>query len=178
MSAEPTRRLDPVRLLTGAGTLALALMLFATIADIIARLAFNRPFHGTLDLVEVTLVLVAFLALPDCFRRDDQIKVDVFDVAAGPRGLAIMRLAGEVATLAFLLLLAVTVISPLVDAYRFGDAKPDLPVPIFALLAAIELALVVSVVVVAGRLVAQQRDFRRAGTQVALPTDGSNGAVP
>lgn len=177
MSAEPTRRLDPVRLLTGAGTLALAVMLFATIADIIARLAFNRPFHGTLDLVEVTLVLVAFLALPECFRRDDQIKVDVFDVAAGPRGLAIMRLAGEVATLAFLLLLAATVISPLVDAYRFGDAKPDLPVPIFALLAAIELALVVSVVVVAVRVLAQFRSFGQVCEPADLAAGGNNGAA-
>jgi len=175
VSAEPARRLDPVRLLTGAGTIALAIMLFATIGDIIARLAFNRPFHGTLDLVEVTLVLVAFLALPECFRRDEQIKVDIFDVAAGPRGLAMMRLAGEVATFAFLLLLAVTVVSPLVDAYRFGDAKPDLPVPIFALLLAIELALMVSVVVVAGRIVAQLRNFGRACEPPALTADGSNG---
>jgi len=161
------RRLDPVRLLTGAGTLALATMLLGTIADIVSRLALNRPLHGTLDLVEVTLVLVAFLALPECFRRDEQIKVDLFDVAAGPRGLAVMRLAGEVATLAFLVLLAVTLVQPLADAHRFGDQKPDLPVPIFALLLAIELALVVSVLVVAARVVAQLRGFPRGGHAAA-----------
>lgn len=136
-------------------------MLLGTIADIVSRLAFNRPLHGALDLVEVTLVLVAFLALPECFRRDEQIKVDLFDVAAGPRGLAVMRLAGEVATLIFLVLLAVTLFQPLADAYRFGDQKPDLPVPIFALLLAIELALVTSVLVVASRAVAQCRGFPR-----------------
>jgi TRAP-type C4-dicarboxylate transport system permease small subunit len=127
MNLRPSTRFDPVRILTGAGTVALATMLLWTIADVVSRLAFNHPIHGTLDLVEIMLVLVAFLALPECFRRDEQIKVDLFDTAAGPHGLAIMRLAGEIATLAFLLLMAWTVLAPLGDAYRFGDRKPDLP---------------------------------------------------
>jgi TRAP-type C4-dicarboxylate transport system permease small subunit len=175
MTPGASRRFDPVRLLTAAGSVALAVMLLWTMVDIGARLAFNRPLHGTLDLVEVMLVLVAFLALPDCFRRDEQIKVDLFDVAAGARGLALMRLAGEVATLAFLALLAFTLFGPMADAYRFGDEKPDLPVPIFALLLAIELALVVSIFVVAQRSVQQLRTFPRGGAIAAdatvLPAD-------
>jgi len=157
MTPDRPRRADPVRLLAGIGALALAAMMLWTMVDIGSRLAFNRPLRGTLDLVEVTLVLVAFLALPECFRRDEQIKVDILDGAAGPRGLAVMRLLGDVATLAFLVLLAESVVQPLADAYRFGDEKPDLPVPIFALLAAIELALVVSAVVVLKRVLAQCR---------------------
>lgn len=180
MSPEKRRRLDPVRLLTIAGALALAVMVLWTMIDIGARLAFNKPLHGTLDLVEVTLVLVAFLALPECFRRDEQIKVDLFDTMVRRRTLAAMRLAGEIATLAFLVLLAVTLIQPLADAYRFGDQKPDLPVPIFLLLLAIELALVVSVFVVLGRAVAQIRAFPRAA-DAPVPSSpvlhGNNGAA-
>jgi TRAP-type C4-dicarboxylate transport system permease small subunit len=181
MSPGKFRRLDPVRLLTLAGALALAVMVLWTMIDIGARLAFNKPLHGTLDLVEVMLVLVAFLALPECFRRDEQIKVDLFDTMLRPRTLAAMRLAGEIATLAFLVLLAATLIQPLADAYRFGDQKPDLPVPIFLLLLAIELALVVSVFVVLGRAVGQVRAFLRtaAGTADTNPPalHGSNGAA-
>ncbi|CAN7359785.1 TRAP transporter small permease [Bosea sp. LjRoot90] len=174
------RRFDPARLLTASGALALAVMLLWTMVDIGARLAFNKPLHGTLDLVEVTLVLVAFLALPECFRRDEQIKVDLFDTMVRPRTLALMRLAGEIATLAFLTLLAVTLIQPLADAYRFGDQKPDLPVPVFLLLLAIELALVVSVFVVLGRAIGQVRAFPRANDAVAPPPSalhGNNGAA-
>ncbi len=181
MSPGKLRRLDPVRLLTLAGALALAVMVLWTMIDIGARLAFNKPLHGTLDLVEVTLVLVAFLALPECFRRDEQIKVDLFDTMVRRRTLAAMRLAGEIATLAFLVLLAVTLIQPLADAYRFGDQKPDLPVPIFLLLLAIELALVVSVFVVLGRAVGQVRAFPRAAAGTADPhppaLHSSNGAA-
>lgn len=181
MSPGKLRRLDPVRLLTIGGALALAVMVLWTMVDIGARLAFNKPLHGTLDLVEVTLVLVAFLALPECFRRDEQIKVDLFDTMVRPRTLAAMRLTGEIATLAFLALLAVTLIQPLVDAYRFGDQKPDLPVPIFLLLLAIELALVVSVFVVLGRAVGQVRAFPRTAADTAAPhppaLHGNNGAA-
>ncbi|CAN7627927.1 TRAP transporter small permease [Bosea sp. LjRoot237] len=180
MSFGKPRRFDPVRLLTIAGALALAVMLLWTMVDIGARIAFNKPLHGTLDLVEVTLVLVAFLALPECFRRDEQIKVDLFDTMVRPRTLALMRLAGEIATLAFLALLAVTLIQPLADAYRFGDQKPDLPVPVFLLLLAIELALVVSVFVVLGRAIGQIRAFARATDAVASPPaalPGNNGAA-
>jgi TRAP-type C4-dicarboxylate transport system permease small subunit len=169
MSADRPGRFDLARLLTAAGAVALAVMMLWTMVDIVARLAFNRPLHGTLDLVEVTLVLVAFLALPECFRRDEQIKVDLFDVAVGRRGLACLRLLGEVATLVFLALLATTLVQPLADAYRFGDTKPDLPVPVFALLLAIELALVTSVLVVLGRVVAQMRAFPRGPALPAAP---------
>lgn len=154
-------RFDPTRLLTACGAIALAVMLLWTMLDIGGRLAFNHPIHGTLDLVEVTLVLVAFLALPDCFRRDEQIKVDIFDAAAGPRGLAMLILIGEIATLAFLGLLAATLLQPLMDAYRFGDQKPDLPVPIWTLLLTIEIALIVSMIVVLGHVVMQFRTFPR-----------------
>lgn len=163
-----------IRLLTAAGTLALAVMLFWTIADVGLRLAIGRPLYGTIDLVEATLVLVAFLALPECFRQDEQIKVDVFDRAAGPRGVAVMRLIGEVATLAFLVLLSVTVLTPLADAYRFGDAKADLPIPIFLLLLAIETALVASAVVVLVAIVAQLRRLSGPNGDLA-PEQASEG---
>ncbi|SFJ07299.1 TRAP-type C4-dicarboxylate transport system, small permease component [Bosea sp. OK403] len=155
MSGGAGPRFDPVRILTHCGAIALAVMLFWTMLDIGGRLAFNTPIHGTLDLVEVTLVLVAFLALPECFRRDEQIKVDVFDAMLSPRRLGFLILIGEVATLAFLSLLAATLLQPLADAYRFGDQKPDLPVPIWTLLLAIEVALVVSMLVVLRRVGSQ-----------------------
>lgn len=171
MSGGAGRRFDPARILTLCGAVALAVMLLWTMLDIGSRLAFSRPIHGTLDLVEVTLVLVAFLALPECFRRDEQIKVDVFDSMVGPRRLRIIILIGEIATLAFLGLLAATLLQPLADAYRFGDQKPDLPVPIWTLLAAIEVALVVSMLVVLGRVGSQLRaTLRRPGNELQAHT--------
>lgn len=171
MNWKLARRLDPPRLLTAAGTFALAVMLFGSIVDVVLRLFFKHPLSGTIDLVEVTVALVAFLALPECFRHDEQIKVDVLDTTVGPRGVAILRLFGETATLAFLVLLVVALVTPLADAYRFGDRKPDLPVPVFMLLLAIEISLVVSAVVVAGRVVTQMRGRLTPGQGPAAVSD-------
>jgi TRAP-type C4-dicarboxylate transport system permease small subunit len=157
-------RFDVVGLLTAAGALALAAMLLWTVTDISLRLALNSPLHGVIDIVESALVLVAFLALPQCFERDEQIKVDIFDHVVSPFVLSMLRLLGELATLAFLVLLAVTVLQPLADAYRFGDMKADVRIPIFVLLAAIEAALVVSSLVVLVRVVSQVRAIVRPRT--------------
>jgi len=118
------------------------------VVDVATRYVIASPLRGSIDLVESMLVLVVFLALPECFRRQEQVTVDVVDHVAGSRGVEGLKLFAGLATLAFLALLAYTGVQPLLDALRFGDRKPDLPIPIFALLGAIEIALFISLAVV------------------------------
>lgn len=130
--------------MTGVGAVALAVMIAWTVADVTLRAVFNRPIHGTVDLVEAALVLVVFVGLPESFLRREQITVDVLDHAV-PRGwLAAMRIAGALAALVFLALMAIYVVQPMLDTWRFGDKKPDLAIPLFPLVAAIEISLIAS----------------------------------
>lgn len=145
------------RVLTGAGGAALLVMTLWTVVDVATRYALAKPITGSIDLVESMLVLVVFLALPECFRRGEQITVDVVDHVATPRTVALLKLFSAFATLAFVALLAYTGVQPLLDAFNFGDRKPDLPIPIYTLLAVIEFALLVSLVILAGRFLAQVR---------------------
>ena len=128
--------------------LALVVMTLWTVVDVATRYLIASPLRGTIDLVESMLVLVVFLALPECFRRQEQVTVDVIDHVSSSRGVEWLKLAASLTTLVFLALLAYTGIQPFLDALRFADRKPDLPIPIFALLGAIEIALFVSIVVV------------------------------
>lgn len=162
---EPASGLLVVRVLTWLAAAALAVMMLWTIADIVLRAAFKMPLNGSVALVETTLVLVAMLALADCLARDEQIKVDVFDGMIGDRGVFALKLLGDAAMLVFILLLAFTMISPIADAWRFGDVKPDIPVPVVALLGVIELALVVSAIV----LIRKIARTVRAGAQAPEP---------
>jgi TRAP-type C4-dicarboxylate transport system permease small subunit len=139
------------RALAWVGGLGLLVMTVWTVVDVITRYLLAKPLSGSIDLVEVMLVLVVFLALPDCFRREEQVTVDVVDQLVGGRTVASLKLFSAVATLAFLGLLAYTGIQPLMDAWRFGDRKPDLPIPIAWLQLAIEIALFGSLVVLAGQ---------------------------
>lgn len=154
------------RVLTGFGALALLVMTLWTVVDVITRHALSKPLRGSIDLVESTLVLVVFLALPQCFKLEQQVTVDVVDQFAGPRTVNFLKLIASLATLLFLGLLGYTGIRPLLDAWQFGDMKPDLPVPIYSLLGVIELALLASVAVMIAKVITQ---LRRVGTREVLP---------
>lgn len=145
------------RLLTWIGSLALLIMTLWTVTDVATRYAMAKPIAGSIDLVEATLVLVVFLALPECFLRDEQVTVDVIDHIAGKRTVALLKLFAAFATMGFLIVLGYTGIQPLLDAMRFGDMKPDLPIPIWALLAVIEVAIALSIVVLIGKFVVEVR---------------------
>ena len=160
--AAPAQARGPIpataRFFSGIGSLALLVMTLWTVVDVATRYMLAKPLRGSIDLVEATLVMVVFLALPECFRRDEQITVDVLDHLVSERTIELLKLLAGTATLVFLALLCWTGIQPTLDAARFGDHKPDLPIPIAALLGIIEVALAVSVVVMAVRIAAQ---FRR-----------------
>src|SRR6266550_1620079 len=62
------------------GTLAavfLAAMMLLTVADVALRAVFNRPIHGTFELIELCLACTIFVALPAVFLRDEHLVVDV-----------------------------------------------------------------------------------------------------
>ena len=154
------------RFLCGVGSTALLVMTLWTVVDVATRYVLAKPLRGSIDLVEATLVMVVFLALPECFRRDEQITVDVLDHLVGERTIQMLRLLAGIATLVFLALLCWTGVQPTLDAARFGDHKPDLPIPIAGLLGVIEVALAVSIVVMAVRVAAQ---FRRVFGRQGMP---------
>lgn len=145
------------RLLANVSSVALLVMTLWTIVDIVTRYALAKPLSGSIDLVESTLVLVVFLALPECFRRQEQITVDVLDHVVGERAVEYLKLIAALATLLFLVLLGYTGIQPYLDALQFGDRKPELPIPIFLLVGAIEIGVAVSIAVLTGNLVLQLR---------------------
>ena len=132
------------RLLLYVGTAALVVMMLATTADVVLRATVNAPIRGVVDAVEVTMLLVVFLGLPDAFLRGEQVTVDVIDHLVSARVLAVLKVAGAVLSTLFLVLLAINLIQPLLDAYRFGDRKADLPVPLYPLVALVLVCLLTS----------------------------------
>lgn len=135
--------------MTWIGAAALVVMMLGTVADVVLRAMANLPLRGTVDLVEAMLVLVVFLGLPESFLRQEQITVDIFDHVVSAPVLRAFRVMAAAASLGFLVLLAVYVVRPMLDALAFGDRKPDLPIPIFPLMVVIEISIVVSLIAMA-----------------------------
>jgi TRAP-type C4-dicarboxylate transport system permease small subunit len=149
------------RFLLYAGTAALMVMMLATTADVVLRAAINKPIRGVVDMVEITMLLVVFLGLPDAFLRGEQVTVDVVDHLVSPRVLAVLKAVGAVLSTLFLALMAINLVQPLLDAYRFGDRKADLPVPLYPLVALVLVCLAASFIAM---LLLTAREVLKAGS--------------
>lgn len=132
------------RLLLNIGMIALAIMMAITAIDVVLRASLNMPVRGVVDAVEVTMLLVVFLGLPEAFLRSEQVTVDVIDHLVPPRAVPVLIAIGAMLSTLFLFLIAINLVHPLLDAYRFGDRKADLPIPLYPLVAIVIVCVVTS----------------------------------
>ena len=65
------------RLLTHVGSIALALLMFLTVADVFGRYFLNYPVPGTFELTEMLMVPIVFLALGLAQHHNEHISLDL-----------------------------------------------------------------------------------------------------
>jgi TRAP-type C4-dicarboxylate transport system permease small subunit len=122
-----------VRLSTVLSAVALAVMMLTSVADVVMANLFNRPITGAFDVVETTLVLTVFLGFPATFAAGGHIAVDVVDFFVSPATLARLKIVAKLLTCLFLAFLAWQMFAPAQDAFRFGERKQELGLPLFVL---------------------------------------------
>jgi TRAP-type transport system small permease protein len=118
------------RWLAGGAACSLILMLGITICDVLMRNLFNHPILGTTEVVQVTLVYVVFLGIPEIFLHRSHVTVDVIDHLVGRRAVYWLDLAGGVACLALLAVMLWMLWGSARDAYAMGDRTSDLGIPL------------------------------------------------
>jgi TRAP-type C4-dicarboxylate transport system permease small subunit len=59
------------------GSIALAMLMFLTVADVFGRYLLNRPVPGTFELTEMLMVPIVFLALGLAQHRNEHIALDL-----------------------------------------------------------------------------------------------------
>jgi len=106
-------------------------MMMVTVADVLLRSLFSLPIFGTFDLVELFLVAAIFLAVPETFRREEHVVVNVIDHLVPPRVTQTLRVTGIVLATGYLALILWNSVGPAYDTYRFGDETLDLGLPRF-----------------------------------------------
>jgi TRAP-type C4-dicarboxylate transport system permease small subunit len=111
--------------------LALVVMMLVTIVDVTMRLVINELVLGSVEIVQLALVTVVFLAMPEAFLRDEHIAVDLIDQALSERALARLRFGVEVVTTLFLCVLAWRMVLPALDTLSIGDLTSDLQISLF-----------------------------------------------
>ena len=100
MARSPSDRLS--RWLSNGAAVALVAMLGITIADVALRNLFNQPILGTTEIVQMTLVYVVFLGIPETFLKRSHVTVDIADHLLSRRTIRWFDLIGSVAALALL----------------------------------------------------------------------------
>lgn len=116
------------RVFGALAAIAIAAMVLLTVADVAMRGLFNRPIHGTYELIELLLACAVFLALPAAFLRDEHVVVDIVDEVA-PRTVPLLkRLAGAV-SIVVLALLGWQAAIAAKDSVTLGDVTMDLALP-------------------------------------------------
>lgn len=122
-----------IRVTSFAAALALVAMMLTTVADVAMATLFKRPIIGAYDMVESTLVVSVFLGIPATFLRNGNIVVDVVDFFVSRKTVRRLKQLAQILTLAFLVLLFWNMITPALDAYRFGGRKQELGLPLWVL---------------------------------------------
>lgn len=111
------------------GTLVVLGLVLVVNYDIVARGLFNRPFHGTVELVQFAMVLIVFLQLPDVIRVERLTRSDGFLLLIGlsyPRVASAMR---RVIDLLSFMLMALTAVAIFPEFLKMWDTQDYYGIP-------------------------------------------------
>jgi TRAP-type C4-dicarboxylate transport system permease small subunit len=147
------------RWLASGAALSLIVMMIVTVCDVTARNLLNRPILGATEIVQLTLVYVVFLGIPETFLKRSHVTVDVADHLFGPRVIYWLNLVGGMATSALLVVMVWMMWVNAQDAYEMGDTTSDLSIPLSVFWAPILVGggcSIVAVLVLIGRDLGQR----------------------
>jgi TRAP-type C4-dicarboxylate transport system permease small subunit len=92
------------------------MMLFTTYA-VSMRNFFDSPVLGVVDIMELSLVALIFIAMPGVFLRDENVTVDVIDQLVSRKVRVALRFFGLILTLGFLVMMLVEMMEPAMNKY-------------------------------------------------------------
>jgi TRAP-type C4-dicarboxylate transport system permease small subunit len=141
------------KLSSAVAATALAVMVLAIVVDVAMANLFKQPISGTFDLVETTLVILVFMGFPATFLRNGHIAVDVIDHFVSPAAVARLKWVAAAVSMFFLLFFAWQMASPALDAFKFGERKQELGLPLWVLWIPMILGFVLSAVALVAVLV-------------------------
>lgn len=127
------RRLQQLTLgLSDVAALATAAMILITIADILMKNIFNRPIHGTFELVEFLLVCIVFFGIAEVFRSSSNICVDIVDQLLSAGTVTACKVFSALSCVFFLVLIGWAMIGPAWDTVTYPQWTQELGIPLYA----------------------------------------------
>jgi TRAP-type C4-dicarboxylate transport system permease small subunit len=125
-------------LLSGLGIFALMLI---GVAHVLGRKFFDMPVFGYIDIVEIMMAFLVFLALAYTERLGGHIRMELFVSFLKGRWLALFELIGVVLGLAISGVLLVYSWDHAMRAYYLGDSSIDAQIPLWPSKLVVPIAL-------------------------------------
>lgn len=118
----PIRIARVIHLVSAFWTLALAVLIFG---DVVGRTAFSAPIPGTKEILQNSVVSIAFLQLPLAIYSGSMLRTSVFADAVPPFMRRILRTFGALLGLAVFIGLVWSTFPSFLDAYRIGEYEGE-----------------------------------------------------
>lgn len=129
-----------------AASLILAFMMLFTTVAVTMRQVFDTPVLGVVDVMELALVGLIFIAMPGVFLRDENVTVDVIDQVVPRPVRRALRLLGLAVSLGFLVLMLVEMIPQAMDKWAYNEVTMTLSINRFTHWVPIIFGFVLSIV--------------------------------
>jgi TRAP-type C4-dicarboxylate transport system permease small subunit len=135
-------------------SVALIVMMVATLLDVFMRYVFNSPIRGTYEFVEAMMVLLVFNGMSTAFLQRRNIVIDLIDSVV-PRFVAVVLIRiADLLTIATIVMFAYAMFKPALQSYSYGEVRMELQVPIWWFWAAALIGMAGAILCAIGALFA------------------------
>lgn len=141
------------RVLEVTGGLALLVMMLVTTLDVTGRYFFGQSIRGSVELTQLLLATVIFLALPNLHWLDEHINVDLVPLVA-PKGWGwVQHALIHLIAVAALIAVLPKIVTLAGRAASYGDATEFLRIPMHYPMKMMVAMVALSILALAARLV-------------------------
>ena len=122
-----------IRVYLGVAMAALAVMMLTIVVDVFMRYAFNAPVVGAFDVVEICLVIVIFYGMGAAISGFHEIVIDLVDLVIPPQLVRFLSCMAGLLSATILVFLFISMLTPAMQAYRYGDMRMELNIPVWVI---------------------------------------------
>lgn len=117
------------RVMHGIASTALLVMMLVVVGDVVLRAVFNLPIKGAYDIVSIALLVMTMFGMAPVVARRGEILIDLVDGFLPQGVLRLLVLVAMLMGLLLFLFFGWAMLSPAMDAWRWGERSLELGMP-------------------------------------------------
>lgn len=150
----------------------ITLLMLGTVYNILGRWLFGVPLRGTVELTQLSMIAIVYLAFAYAQQHGDHISVDLLYLRLGRRGRAILDAIASLISLVILVLLAWRLYAYSEVLQAGGRTTATLRIPLYPLAFVAIVGTLAYLLAVTATVIERARAARAAGRGNATEREG------